>query len=138
MKTPSIHWQDNLAMQRENRMPGRWDLAVASRALLHLMTALLPALLFPLLTAWAVGSGALEYVAATWWAGGFVFLALAVETNGVRKKWLLASGVAAMALAWAGSRYASEFVVLAAILPAAWFAMRVLKGLPMPGNRQES
>lgn len=138
MKTPSIHWQDELTIRFKNRKPAKRSLAAVSYAFVHLLAALLPAALFPLLTAWAVDSGAQEYVAATYWASGFIFLALAFETNGLRKKLLLASGVAAMTLAWVGSRYAPQFVVLAAALPAAWFMAPLLKGLFPPGNRQAS
>lgn len=130
MKTQQIHWQDNLNIKQKCWIPENRSLATASHVLLHVLAALVPAVLFPILTVWAVGSGALEYAAATFWASGFIFLALALESRGLRLKLLVGSGITTMVLAWAGSRVAPEFVVLAAALSAAWFAAPVLRRLP--------
>lgn len=62
------------------------------------------------------------------WAGGFVFLALAVDSNTPRSIWLLATGVALPILALLGSGQAIEFTLIAAVLVAIWAGYAIISG----------
>lgn len=138
MKTQVMHWQNTPDIKRYFGLPVLHKPAVPVSMPLHALAALLPAVLIPVLTIWATEAGALEYAAASYWSGGFIFLALAFETNGLRKKLLLGSGFAAMALAWAASRLAPEFLLMAAMLPTAWFAGPFFSHLLTTGGQNKT
>ena len=95
-------------------------LSVAARTLL----ALVAAAAVVVATAWLITLPEFApYLQAAIWAGGFVFLALAVESDSpLTVILLLATGIAMPALAWLSSRMAVELALVAAVLVAAWVA----------------
>jgi hypothetical protein len=122
-----IEWSPNRT--RESRIvlnPGlklRGTLRLATRALL----ALAPALAVLVASAWLVDlPNAAVYLQALLGAGGFVFLALAVDSETPQTALLqLATGIALPVLAWLSSREATEIALVAAALVAAWVTAAV-------------
>ena len=100
-------------------------LRLASRVLL----ALVPALAIVVGSAWLVTMpDAVLYLQATLGAGGFVFLALAVDSETPQAALLqLATGIVLPVLAWLSSREATEIAIVAAALIAAWVAAGILR-----------
>jgi hypothetical protein len=103
----------------------RGVLRLAARALL----AVAPALAILVGSAWLVNlPDAAIYLQATLGAGGFVFLALAVEAENPQAALLqLATGIALPVLAWLSSREAVEIAIVAAALVAAWVAAGIFR-----------
>jgi hypothetical protein len=100
-------------------------LSLASRALL----ATVLALAIVVGAAWLVTLPDFAvYLQAALWAGGFVFVALAVESNSPLAAILqLATGIVLPVLAWLSSRSAVELAVVAAALVAAWMAAGIFR-----------
>lgn len=137
MKTQAIEW--SYVEQRDNRIalnpprelprslqrsvPGALNLA--ARALL----AVVVAAGVVVAAAWLVTLPEFApYLQAAIWVGGFVFVALALESDSPLAALLqLAIGVAMPVLAWLSSRMAVELAIVAAALVAAWAAAAILK-----------
>ena len=100
-------------------------LGVTAKALL----ALAPALALVVGAAWLANMPQLVvYLQVLAWAGGFVFLALAVEAESPHAAVVnLAVGIALPVLALLSSRVAVELVIVAAALVAAWVAAAILR-----------
>lgn len=100
-------------------------LSLATRALL----ATVVALAIVVGAAWLVTLPEFAiYLQAALWAGGFVFVALAVESDSPLAAVLqLATGIALPVLAWLSSRSAVELAIVAAALVAAWVATAVFR-----------
>jgi hypothetical protein len=117
-----IEWSPNRT--RESRIvlnPSlklRGTLRLATRALL----ALAPALAILVGSAWLVNlPDAAVYLQVLLGAGGFVVLALAVDSETPQTALLqLATGIALPVLAWLSSREATEIALVAAALVAVW------------------
>jgi hypothetical protein len=129
MKTHSIEWSNidtregHLGLNPVKQLSGLMSLA--SRAFL----ALVPALAIVVGAAWLVTlpDGVL-FLQASIWAGGFVFLGLAIEADTAELSILnLATGIALPVLALLSSRVALELVIVAATLVAAWVAAGILR-----------
>jgi hypothetical protein len=99
------------------------------RKLMLALGAALPAFVIVILTAWAIGNGSTDILAASQWATAFIFLALSVESYGKQAAALAVSGITLGWLAWMGSRVSPEFAILAAFLIAAWASFSVLQYL---------
>ena len=129
MKTHSIEWSNietgegHLGLNPVKQLSGL--VSLASRAFL----ALVPALAIVVGAAWLVTlpDGVL-FLQASIWAGGFVFLGLAIEAETAELSVLnLATGIALPVLALLSSRVALELVIVAATLVAAWVAAGILR-----------
>ncbi len=129
MKTQAIDWQAINFTGQKPVSTIKLNTDSALKVLLLVLAAVLPAALVSVITIWAISAGALAYVSAFYWAVGFIFLALVVETDGRLAGFLATSGLSLMALAWLSSRIAPEFGVLAGFLLAAWVALPVIKRL---------
>jgi hypothetical protein len=103
----------------------RGAVRLATRALL----ALAPALAILVGSAWLVNQpDATVYLQALLGAGGFVFLALAVDSESPLTAGLqLATGVALPVLAWLSSREALEIALVASALVAVWAAAAIFR-----------
>ena len=103
----------------------RGALRLATRALL----ALAPALAILVGSAWLVDlPDAAVYLQAMLGTGGFVFLALAVDSDKALTALLqLATGIALPVLAWLSSREAVEIVLVASALVAVWVASGIIR-----------
>jgi hypothetical protein len=129
MKTHSIEWSNidardsHLGLNPVQQLSGLMSLA--SRALL----ALVPALAIVVGAAWLITLPDLAlFLQASIWAGGFIFLGLAIEAETAELSILnLATGIALPALALLSSRVAMELVIVAATLIAAWVAAGILR-----------
>lgn len=78
---------------------------------------------------WAADSlAASGIVQAIIWANAIIFLALAVESSASNFKPLLATGLGLGVLALLGSPQNIEFIIIAAVLIAAWSAWAILQG----------
>ena len=133
MKSHAIEWSS--IRDRDNRIvlhPPRdvprklgGVLKVAKRTLLALVAAaavVVGAAWLVTLPEWA------PYLQAAFWAGGFMFLALAIESDEPLAALLqLAIGIALPLLAWLSSRVAVELAIVAAALVAAWVAVGIFR-----------
>jgi hypothetical protein len=131
MKTHTIQWtpidtRDSRIVLQSPR-PLRAVLGLASGLLLAAAVAL------TILTGaawWVTQPELVIYLQALTWAGGFVFVALAVESEGPRTALLnLATGVALPLLAWLSAHLAVELAIVAAALVAAWAASWIAAAL---------
>jgi hypothetical protein len=61
------------------------------------------------------------------WASGFIFLALAIDSEKPAVGLQLATGIALPVLALLSSRVAGEFAIIAAVVVAAWLAASILR-----------
>ena len=127
MKTQVLNWPLTACAEAKSFSGFKLDTRPALRALLIVLAAALPAAAVSIITIWAISNGALEYVSATYWAAGFIFLALMVEDSGKRGFILAGSGLALMSLAWLSSWVAPEFGILAGFLLAAWVTVPALR-----------
>lgn len=91
-------------------------------------TALVPALAIVVGAVWAITVPSLEqYLQASLWASGFVFLALAIDSAKPTVAKTLATGIALPVLALLSTSVASEFAIVAAVIVAAWVAASILR-----------
>jgi len=128
MRTSTIDWL-------QNDFPSRTSVADSVKTLnraLHLITqgftALVPALAIVIGAAWAITAPGLEpFLQASLWASGFIFLALAVDSEKPAIGSLLTTGITLPILALLSSRVASEFAIVAAAIVAAWIATSILR-----------
>jgi hypothetical protein len=119
----------------QNDLPSRAAIAGSVRTLNRILclaakgfTALVPALAIVVGTAWAITLPGLEqFLQASIWASGFVFLALAIDSEKPTIGWLLATGIALPVLALLSSFVAGEFAIVAAVIVAAWMAASTLR-----------
>lgn len=91
--------------------------------------ALTPALAIVVAAALAVTTpGMAVYLQAALWAGGFVFIGLAIESDSpVGAGVNLAIGITLPVLTWLSARLAPELAVAAAALVAAWLAVGIFR-----------
>ncbi len=128
MRTQTIEWF-------QNDLPSKTAIAGSVRTLNRILclaakgfTALVPALAIVVGTAWAITLPGLEqFLQASLWASGFVFLALAIDSEKPTIGWLLATGIALPVLALLSSFVAGEFAIVAAVIVAAWMAAATLR-----------
>ena len=128
MKTQTIEWF-------QNDFPSRTAIAGSVRTLNRVLclaakgfTALVPALAIVVGAAWAITLPSLEqFLQVSLWASGFVFLALAIDSEKPTVGSLLATGIALPVLALLSSHVAGEFAIVAAVIVAAWVAASILK-----------
>jgi hypothetical protein len=133
MKTHAIEWSptrgrdSRIILNPSHNLPHRIAavLSLASRALL----AAVVALAIVVGAAWLITLPEFAvYLQAALWAGGFVFVALAVESDSPLAAILqLATGTALPLLAWLSSREAVELAIVAAALVAAWVATAIFR-----------
>jgi hypothetical protein len=91
-------------------------------------TAVVTALAIVVSATWAITlPGVEQFLQASLWTSGFLFLALAIDTKNPTFGLLLATGMALPVLALLSSRVAVEFAIIAAGLVAAWVAASILK-----------
>lgn len=129
MKTHSIEWSridapdSHVVLDPVKQLSGLMSLA--SRALL----ALVPALAIVVGAAWLITLPDMAlFLQASIWAGGFVFLGLAIEAETAELSILnLATGIALPVLALLSSNVGLELVIVAATLVAAWVAAGILR-----------
>jgi len=98
----------------------------ACRIGFRLLVSMLPAVMMVVAAAWA--TGAVEKTAvlqAMVWASGFVFLALATESEKSDAGLLVATGFTLPVLALLSAQVAVEFAVLAVALVAVWVAAAI-------------
>ncbi len=128
MRTQTIEWF-------QNDLPSETAIAGSVRTLNRILclaakgfTALVPALAIVVGTAWAITLPGLEqFLQASLWASGFVFLALAIDSEKPTIGWLLATGIALPVIALLSSFVAGEFAIVAAVIVAAWMAAATLR-----------
>ena len=91
-------------------------------------TALVPALAIIIGSTWAISTPNVEpFLQASLWAAGFIFLALAIDSEKLTIGPLVSTGMALPVLALLSSRVAAEFAMVAAALVATWVAVSILR-----------
>jgi hypothetical protein len=126
MKTQAIYLQNTGSKRKEISALLKLDTTSARKVIMLVLSALLPALLVTVVSIWAISTGALAYVSASFWAIGFIFLALMVDAEDGRFKLFGYTGLVMMVLAWMSWNVAPEFGVLAGFLLSAWVSGMVL------------
>ena len=128
MKTHSIDWTHSTTNQNVAIL----ETASKLNRILHLaakgFVALVPALAIVVGAAWVITDPSLElFLQATIWTSGFVFLGLALESEGATAGLALATGLMLPILALLSESVAGEFTIVAAALIAAWIAAAILR-----------
>ena len=129
MKAHSIEWtrghaRTSIALRESlSKLNNIYCLAV------KISVATIAALTIVIGASWGVTVPGLDqFLQASIWAAGFIFLALAIESErDTIGLYLAASGIALPALAVTGSSLASEFTIIAAALIATWAAAAILR-----------
>ena len=129
MKTQAIYLQNTGSKRKEISALLKLDTTSARKFFIPVLSAFLPALLITVVSIWAISTGALTYVSASFWTIGFVFLALMVDAEDGRFKLFGYTGLAMMVLAWMSWNVAPEFGVMAGFLLSAWVSGMVLNRL---------
>lgn len=129
MKTHTIQWSPIDTLERRIVLNPARQLQGLLRLAIKALVGLLSALAIVVAAAWVVNlPDQVMYLQALTWASGFVFLALAVESESAESAILsLATGVALPVLAWLSSSAALELLIVAAALAAAWVAAAILR-----------
>jgi hypothetical protein len=128
MKTHTHEWLPSTTSNRTFTVPSATSLNRALGLAAKAFTAFVPALAIVVGAAWAITIPALEQILeASLWASGFIFLALAVDSERPSVGPLLITGLALPILALLSSRVAAEFTIVAAVLLAAWVAASILR-----------
>lgn len=129
MKTQTLSLLLPVIKRQRQRTKWKFNFESALHVVMVILVGILPAALVSVITLWAISTGDGMYVSAAYWATGFIFLALMVESDGRFGGLLAVSGLSLMALAWLSSNVAPEFGVLAGFLLAGWVAVPTIKKL---------
>lgn len=129
MRTHSIEWSDITTRESRAIPDSVRKLPLLLKHAARAFLALVPALGIVVAASWLITRPDLMvYLQALTWAGGFVFLGLAVESESVEGAILsLTTGLALPALALLSSRAGGEFIIVAAAFVAAWIAAAILR-----------
>ena len=128
MKTHTLEWFHNTTSDRTLTVPTAMSLNRILGLAAKAFTAFVPALAIVVGAAWAITMPGLEQILeASLWASGFIFLAMAVDSERPAVGPLLFTGIALPVLALLSSRIAAEFTIVAAVLLAAWVAASILR-----------
>jgi hypothetical protein len=80
-----------------------------------------------LLFVWGAGFVAGNLLSASVWGLGFIFLGLAVDSRKTTAVLYVLSATALFVLAWLQTYLSADFIILTAMLLAAWFAYAVYR-----------
>ena len=128
MKVLTIEWPQNDFLSRTAIAGSARTLNRALCLAAKGFTALVPALAIVVGAVWAITvPGVEQFIQASLWASGFIFLALAIDSNKPTVGLTLATGIALPVLALLSSYVAGEFAIVAASLVATWVAASILK-----------
>jgi len=128
MKALTIEWPQNDFLSRTAIAGSTRTLNRALYLAAKGFTALVPALAIVIGAVWAITvPGVEQFIQASLWATGFIFLALAIDSNKPTVGLALATGVALPVLALLSSNVAGEFAIVAASLVATWVTASILR-----------
>jgi len=127
MNTRSINWTSTATAKDRKVWNASETIGQATRHSSRVLGAATPALAIVVAAAWAIDSVAAgPILQAILWSTGFIFLALAIETNKAFGT-LVVSGLAITGLAVLSEYVALEFAVAAAAIIAGWVFASILK-----------
>jgi hypothetical protein len=127
MDTRSVNWTHGRPCV-EPGIPATLKLNRALSEAAGMLAFALCALAVIAATGWAISLPALiPFVQASVWAGGFVFLGLALDSGESSFGLYLLSGFGLLGLALLSSFVAPEFLVLGSALSAAWLTAKVYR-----------
>lgn len=128
MKTQTIEWFHNDFPCRTATTTFAGALNRAQCLVTKGLTALVPALAIVVGAAWAITvPGVEQFLQASLWASGFVFLALAIDSQKPTIGLPIATGIALPVLALLSLHVAGEFAIVAAVVVATWVATSILR-----------
>ena len=99
------------------------------RNVLALSGAGLTAIAIITLSVWAAGLEINMYLGVSTWGIGFIFLGLAMDSNGRTALLQLMSGVALLVLALLQNSVSPDFIIISGVLLATWVAVVLFKRL---------
>jgi hypothetical protein len=129
VKTASMGWSGSPPTIASGLLAQARGLEIVAMLATRLAVVLLPALAIVMASTLAVSTpGTAVYLQAALWAGGFLFYALATESDrpGVAAL-LVGTGAAIQALAWLSGRVSPELGIAAAALVAAWLTIVIAR-----------
>jgi hypothetical protein len=129
MNTHALELPAEAIEVRRRNTSVNWPLVRIARAMLALLGVLLPAVGIILASVWGFSAETPFMAAATLWAAGLVFFALAVDRPDRTSLWLILSGITIMVLAGLSTAAAAEFGVLGGFLVAGWSASATARSL---------
>jgi hypothetical protein len=105
------------------------SVVVSTREVLATLSAITAATAIVLLSVLAAGVEFTNIIAASNWALGFVFLALAVDNRNSKSVLQLLSGLALIGLAWLQANVSSDYSIASGVLVATWVAISLFRQL---------
>lgn len=104
-------------------------LTAAMRNIMALTWAGVVAFIFIALSVWTAGMEINTYLGALSWGIGFVFLALALDKDGLQARCMAMTGVALLILALLQSSVSPAFMIISGMILAAWLAVWIFRRL---------
>jgi len=104
-------------------------MAISTRELLALLSAVTVATAFVLLSVWVAGMATDNLIAASTWGMGFIFLALASDNRQLIAILQLTTGVALIGLALLQITVSPDFTIISGALLSTWVAFTVFRQL---------
>jgi hypothetical protein len=105
------------------------SVVISTREVLATLSAVTAATAIILLSILAAGVEFTNIIAASNWALGFVFLALAVDNRNSTPVLQLLSGLTLIGLAWLQANVSSDYAIASGVLVAAWVAITLFRKL---------
>jgi hypothetical protein len=105
------------------------SVVVSTREVLATLSAVTAATAIILLSILAAGVEFTNIIAASNWALGFVFLALAVDNRNSTPVLQLLSGLTLIGLAWLQANVSSDYAIASGVLVAAWVSITLFRKL---------
>lgn len=110
----------------QDRFP---SVIVSTREVLAWLSAISAATAIILFSVWAAGVEFANIIAASTWALGFVFFALAVDNRNLKAVLQMLTGLTLIVLAWLQANVLSDFSIASGVLVATWVAITLFRQL---------
>lgn len=129
MKAHSIEWSQPEPYENSIDLESIWRINDALSWAARVFVALVPAMALVVAAVWVVSLPQwILYFQVSVWAMGFVFLGLALDSRRFSISGLhILSGLALFLLAWLSRNLGGEFLIVAAVLVAAWVAAALFR-----------
>ncbi len=127
MKTLTAPLQQYRKLKSDSRESWLGFAVTPMRNVLTLAVAVLTAAVVITLAVWSAGMGANPVLGVATWGLGFIFLGLAVDSQGLPALLRTATGVALLVLAVLQAQLSANLIIVSGVLLAAWAGFIVLK-----------
>ena len=129
MKMYTTPIQQNQHFETEARQGHIPAMAVSTREILAVLSAIITATCVFLLSVWVAGADNSYMFAAFTWGLGFAFLALAIDKRGQTAVLQFVTGIGLLGLSWLQSIVSPDFAIVSGIIVATWVVVLILRKL---------